>query len=106
MPEYDLARIAAQFDPFVPDSKSRAGFFLIFYLFIWEREITTEHKLGGEGEADSLQGAWHGAQSHVPEIMTWAEARRLTDWATQAPQSRAVKLLSTTLQAINELNSW
>ena len=49
-----------------------------------------EYKQGGgaegEGEAGSPaeQGARHGAQSQDPGIMTWAEGRCLTDWATQA----------------------
>ena len=46
--------------------------------------------MGGEaeedGEADSsLSTARNGAWSQDPEIMTWAEIRRLTDLATQAP---------------------
>ena len=44
----------------------------------------------GRGRAGSSlpteQGAWCGAPSQDPGIMTWAKGRRLTDWATQAPQ--------------------
>ena len=47
-----------------------------FYLFIWERETS---RLPAEC------GAWHGAQTQDPEIMTRAEGRYSTDWATQAP---------------------
>ena len=61
----------------------------IFFPYIRERERV--HKWRGaaerEGEADSLaeQETWCGAQSQDCGIMTWAEGRRLTHWATQVP---------------------
>ena len=52
-------------------NKSCLFFFLIVYLFIWQRERKQEEGAVGKGEA------WFGA----PGIMTWAEGRCLTDWA-------------------------
>ena len=80
---------------FFPTSSSTFAIFLffaffkkIFYLFIWKSE--REHNWGcgrvrrREREADSpLSTALLEAQSQDPEIMTWAEARHLTEWATQ-----------------------
>ena len=70
-------------------------FFKIFLMLIhfWERE--TEHKQGRVRERGKYI-IWSGLQaiSTEPngglepmnhEIMTWAEVRVLTDWATQAP---------------------
>ena len=66
------------------------SFFLRFHLFIWERESTSRGK--GEagypprGEANTglnptTLGSWPD-----PGIMTWAEGRHSTHWATQEPQ--------------------
>ena len=38
------------------------------------------------------QGAWCGAQSQDPEIMTWAKGRPSTNWATQATLACSFKL--------------
>ena len=55
------------------------------YLFILEREsMSTEGKGRGKGRERLLSrlhaqhGAWLGAQSHNPEVMTWAETN---SWA-------------------------
>ena len=60
-------------------------FFLKIYLFIWQRE--GEHKQGeqqaeGEGEADSPLSKEPHVGLNPTGIMTWAEGRCLTDWAT------------------------
>ena len=39
----------------------------------------------GRSRLSTEQGAWHGPQSMNSRIMSWAESRHLTDWATQAP---------------------
>ena len=60
-----------------------------FYLFIWESERAQAGGAAeGEEEAGSLlsREAQRGIRSQDPGIMTWAEGRRLTNWATQAPQ--------------------
>ena len=61
-------------------------FFLRFYL----TQRASEHKGGrirrrGRSKLPAEQGAYCGAPSQDPGIMTWAEGRHLTDWATQAP---------------------
>ena len=59
---------------------------MIYLLFIYlvERESTSMGTV--EGEAGSTkQGVRHGTQSQDPEIITWAEGRHPTDWATQLP---------------------
>ena len=71
-------------------------FLKIFLTFIHFWEIETERKQGWgrEGDTGSEAGSRLGAVSTQPdagleftnhEIVTWAEVRRLTDWATQAP---------------------
>ena len=73
------------------------------FLFIFETE--TEHKQGRgrerERETEPEVGSKLWALSTEPdsgvkltdcEIMTWAEVRGLTDWATQAPQQNLNQL--------------
>ena len=55
--------------------------FLFKILFIWERE--KEHKQGEGQRKREKQGAWSRTRSQDPGIMTWAEGRCLTQWATQ-----------------------
>ena len=72
-------------------------------LFIFERDRERERESASmsregeerEGDTESEAGSrlWvvspEPEESHKPtnsEIMTWAEVRRLTDWATQLPQ--------------------
>jgi len=61
------------------------NFFLRFYLFIRERERAQVGRRGRRGFLNE-QGAWCGAQFQDRGIMTQAQDRCLTDWATQAPQ--------------------
>ena len=42
---------------------------------------------GGQRKKQTEQGVGGRAQSQDPGIMTWAEGRHLTYWATQAPQA-------------------
>ena len=60
-----------------------------------ERERAWEHSKGAVGRGPGRSwlptewraqwGAWYGAWSQNPGIMTWAEGRCLTNWATHAP---------------------
>ena len=71
--------------------------FLRFYLFIWHRESTSrgsgrqmerEKQFPLQSWDPSSWGAWRGAgwaRSQDLGIMTWAEGRWLTNWATQVP---------------------
>ena len=65
--------------------------------FFWERDRQSESGEGTEKEGDTESEAgsslWavstepdEGLKPMSHEIMTWAEVRHLTDWATQAPQ--------------------
>ena len=72
---------------------SLSSFFKDFYLFIWHRGRENTNRGSNRGRRRSWagspiaeQGAWFGAQSQDPEIMTWANDRCLTDWATQVHQ--------------------
>ena len=64
-----------------------------FYLFISERgrewECMSMSRGRGRGRGirwfPTEQGAWGMAPSQHPGIVTWAEGRPLTDWATQVP---------------------
>ena len=68
-------------------------FFKRCYLFIWWKESTSRESSRGRGRTRlPEQGVKLGAQSQDPEIMTWAEGRCLTDWATQVPLPRVFKL--------------
>ena len=66
-------------------------FFLLFFIYLreraHERECERERvQAVGRGKGRTTkQGAQWRAWSQDPGIMTWAESRRLTDWATQAP---------------------
>ena len=78
---------------FIP-SKSQNLFFLMFTHF-WETERqSTRGERQREGDTETKAGSKPQAVSTEPkvgleptdgEIMTWAEVRRPTDWATQAP---------------------
>ena len=68
--------------------------FLMFYLFLRERECKQGRGMGWGATAEDLkpvpqwlQWAWCGAQTHEPNhnFMTWAEVRCSTHWATEAP---------------------
>ena len=60
------------------------------FIYLREKEQKQEEDRGREREADSLLSREPDAGldptwSQDPEIMTWAEGRHFTDWATQAP---------------------
>ena len=60
-----------------------------------EREGDTESE-AGPGSELSAQRLTRGSNSREPmnrEIMTWTEAGRLTDWATQVPLPRTINWL-------------
>ena len=70
-------------------------YFLMFYFWERERQSASRGEAEREGDTESKAGSRLWAVSTEPDvgleptdhkIMTWAEARRLTDWATQAPQ--------------------
>jgi len=66
-----------------------AVFFKILCIYLRERVHAHAHERGGrEGqkERDKQTPRWVWTWSQDPEVMTWAEGRRLTDWATQAHQ--------------------
>ena len=87
------------------------SFILKLFTIDWfKRESTWAWAGGGaekEGEADPLaeQGAWSGAQSQDPEIMTWTKGRRLTNWATGAPLYIAILIVSTVC-SLKVLTTW
>ena len=69
-----------------------------FNVYFWERD-----RMSGRGagwwDTESEAGSWLWAVNTEPdtgleltdwEIMTWAEVRRLTDWATQVPQNLCI----------------
>ena len=71
---------------------------LIFLMLIFQRETEHQQGRGRErgGDTESEAGSRLRAVSIEPDaelkrmghkIMTWAKAGRLTDWATQAPDS-------------------
>ena len=67
------------------------------FIYFWDRERQSMNRGGAEreGDTESEMGSRLWAVSTEPhagleltdrEIMTWAEVRRLTVWATQVPQ--------------------
>ena len=67
-------------------------------MFIFKRQSMSGGGAEREGDTESEAGSRLWAVSTEPhagleptnhEIMTWAEVRGLTDWATQAPQEKA-----------------
>ena len=59
------------------------------FIYLREKRVSEKEHEQGERQREkptpSEQGAWRGAPSQDPGIMTWAEGRCLTDWATQVP---------------------
>ena len=55
------------------------------FIHPFERERESTSRGRGRSRLLDEQGAPHGAWSQNPGIMTRAEGRSLTDWATQAP---------------------
>ena len=73
-------------------------FFFLMFIYFWDRERQSMNGGGAEREGDTESeigsrlwavstGPGTGLELMDCEIMTWAEVGRLTDWATQAPQS-------------------
>ena len=78
------------------DDKYELFSFLTF-IYYWETETEHEHgrgrERGGDTESEVVSRLWAvstepdaGLELTTCEVMTWAKVRRLTDWATQAPQ--------------------
>ena len=69
-----------------------------FFKFIYLRKRASEcaqvreRQREGRSRLSTEQGAWYGAQSQDPEIMTWAEGRCLTNWVTQCPYNTVLFL--------------
>jgi len=68
-------------------------YWIIFFkdfIYLFDRERAQVGRVVDRGRRRSRlpaeQGARCGARSQHPGIMTWAEGRHLTIWATQAPQ--------------------
>ena len=63
--------------------------FLFYFIYLTERMCAQAGKAAGRGRGRSRlpaeQGAQCGAWSQDSGIMTWAESRGSTQWATQAP---------------------
>ena len=68
------------------------------FIYFWDRERQSTSRGGSEreGDTESETGSGLRAVSTGPdagleltdyEIMTWAEVRRSTDWATQVPHT-------------------
>ena len=97
--------------PYLPDisyllESLRQNFWIFVFTFIYFWETEWDKAWAGEGErqkeTQNLKQAPGSEQvvSTEPdvglkptncEIMTWAEVRRSTDWATEAPQGKAFK---------------
>ena len=69
------------------------------FIYFWERQSASGGGAEREGDTESETGSRFWAVNTEPdvgleltdcEIMTWAEFRCLTDWATQVPQSRSI----------------
>ena len=66
------------------------------FIYFWERdraqagegqrERETQNPKQAPGSELSAQSLTRGSNPQTPELMTWAEVGRLTNWATQAPQ--------------------
>ena len=78
---------------------------LFIYLTNWERKRAQAGERAGEGEADSPQSREPdtGLDTRTIRIMSWAEGRCLTYWATQAPPKVVFKL---TMNKLDLLVVW
>ena len=62
------------------------SFFKKYFIYLFDRERAQAGGVGeGEADAPAEQGARRGTWAQDPRIMTWAEGRCFTDWATQVP---------------------
>ena len=77
------------------------------FSFIWKRAITSsgEGQREREREADSPLRRKPDSAGSIPglELMTWAESRHPTDWATQAPQETTTLMGSSSFPFISRL---
>ena len=66
------------------------------YIYLFKRERENRQLGWGRGRGRSTLPAecraGCGARSQDPEIMTWAEGRRSTDWAQQVPWSQFLNI--------------
>ena len=80
------------------DKENMLAHFIFFFIFLTFIYISRDSVSGGgaerEGDTESVEGSRLWTDSTEPdaglkltdrEIMSWAEVRRLTDWATQVP---------------------
>ena len=66
-------------------------FFFEDFTYLFERESRQRgSRRRGRSRLPAKQGTPPGAQSQDPRIVTWAEGRRLTHWATQAPLRKGI----------------
>ena len=65
------------------------------FIYVWERQSVSVGGTEKEGDTESEAGSRLWVVSKEPDaelelmnckITTWDEVKRLTDWATQAPQ--------------------
>ena len=61
-------------------------FLKILFIYLIERKSLSQEEEQREKQTPCWAGAYHGAWSQDPGFMTWAEGRRLTNWATQAEE--------------------
>ena len=82
MPPYALT-------PFIVSNTPRGILFFLKILFILERVSESTNWWEGQREREKQtlaeQEAPSGTRSQDPVVLTWAEGRWFTDWATQAP---------------------
>ena len=62
-------------------------FVLKDFIYLSDRESTSKWSRRGRSRLPTEQGAWCGAQSQDPKIMTRAKSRCLANWATHVPLS-------------------
>ena len=73
------------------------------FIYFWDRERQSmnrgESEREGDTESEAGSSLWAvstadaGFELTDREIMTWAEVRRLTDWATQPPGCHNILML-------------
>ena len=82
MPPYALT-------PFIVSNTPRGILLFFKILFIWERVSESTNRWEGQREREKQtlaeQEAPSGTRSQDPVVLTWAEGRWFTDWATQVP---------------------
>ena len=66
------------------ENYNHKNLFFLFEDFIYLFDREREHK-----QEDQQAEPGYGSRSQNPGTVTWAEGRRLTDWATQVPSTVA-----------------